>query len=336
MSIDAKANLRSVRDALRYAVTTFNESDLYFGHGQMDAFDEAVFLVMRALSLPVERLDIFLDAFLTMGEINSLLQLIERRVRSRMPAAYLLNESWLQGYRFYVDTRCIIPRSFIAELLKDELQPWVEDPNSVRRVLDLCTGSGCLAIMAANVFPYAEIDAVDLSLDALAVATRNVDEYGLRGRVRLLSSNLFEAVRGRRYDLILCNPPYVTTAAMDALPKEYRHEPKLALAGGNDGLDIVRQIVLQAREHLEENGQLILEVGDGRGALEQGFPDLPLTWLTTSAGDDMVCLIARQDLPEAAAPGESELAAANKAGAPAAKPAASRSIERSADAVKLK
>jgi ribosomal protein L3 glutamine methyltransferase len=311
-------------------VTTLSESDLYFGHGQMDAFDEAVFLVMRALSLPVERLDIFLDAFLTMGEINSLLQLIERRVRSRMPAAYLLNEAWLQGYRFYVDTRCIIPRSFIAELLKDELQPWVEDPHSVRRVLDLCTGSGCLAIMAANVFPDAEVDAVDLSLDALAVATRNVDEYGLRSRVRLLSSNLFEAVHGRRYDLILCNPPYVTTAAMDALPKEYRHEPKMALAGGTDGLDIVRQIIAQVRDHLEENGQLILEVGDGRAALERSFPEIPLTWLTTSAGDDMVCLIAQQDLPETAP------APASKPEAAPARAAGSRAAERNADTVKLK
>jgi len=212
MTIDAKANLRTVRDALRFAVTRFNEAGLSFGHGQVDAFDEASFLVMRALSLPLERMDIFLDAFLTMGEINSLLQLIERRIKSRMPAAYLLNECWLQGYRFYVDTRCIIPRSFIAELLKDELQPWVPDPNAVRRVLDLCTRSGCLAIMAANVFPDAEIDAIDVSLDALAVATRNVEEYGLRTRVRLLSSNLFEAVEGRFYDLILCNPPYVSDA----------------------------------------------------------------------------------------------------------------------------
>jgi ribosomal protein L3 glutamine methyltransferase len=297
MSIDAKANLRSVRDALRYAVTTFNEADLYYGHGQLDAFDEAVFVVMRALSLPVERLEIFLDAFLTMAEINALLQLIERRVRSRMPAAYLLNEAWLQGYRFYVDTRCIIPRSFIAELLKDELHPWIEDPRAVRSVLDLCTGSGCLAVMAASVFPEAEVDAVDLSLDALAVATRNVDEYGLRDRVRLLSSNLFEAVEGRRYDLILCNPPYVPSTGMETLPKEYRHEPRMALDGGADGMDLVRKIVGNARSHLTDNGVLVLEVGDGRAALEGIFPKLPLTWMTTSAGDDMVCLALHRDLP---------------------------------------
>ena len=297
MNIDAKANLRTIRDALRFAVTSFNEAGLFFGHGQVDAFDEAVFLVLRALSLPVERLEIFLDAFLTIGEINSLLQLIDRRVRSRLPAAYLLNEAWLQGYRFYVDTRCIIPRSFIAELLKEELQPWVEDPQAIRAALDLCTGSGCLAVMAAHAFPKAEIDAIDVSLDALAVATRNVDDYGLRARIRLLSSNLYEAIEGRRYDLILSNPPYVTQAAMDALPAEYKHEPPMALAGGADGMDLVRTIVRKAHAHLKPGGLLLVEVGDGRDAVERVFPDLPLTWLTTSAGDDMVFLARQEDLP---------------------------------------
>lgn len=297
MNIDAKANLRTIRDALRFAVTTFNEAGLFFGHGQVDAYDEAVFLVLRALSLPIERMEVFLDAFLTIGEINALLQLIDRRVRSRLPAAYLLNEAWLQGYRFYVDTRCIVPRSFIAELLKDELQPWVEDPMAVRSALDLCTGSGCLAIMAAGAFPEAQIDAIDVSLDALAVATRNVEEYDLRSRVRLLSSNLFEAIEGRRYDLIISNPPYVTQASMDKLPPEYRHEPRVALAGGNDGMDLVRTIVRRAAAHLEPGGLLIVEVGDGRAAVERSFPDLPLTWLTTSAGDDMVFLARQEDLP---------------------------------------
>ncbi len=298
ISIDAKANLRTIRDTVRFAVTRFNEAGLFFGHGQIDAYDEAVFLVLRALSLPLERMEVFLDAFLTMGEINSLLQLIDRRVRSRLPAAYLLNEAWLQGYRFYVDTRCIVPRSFIAELLKDELQPWIADPAAVHEVLDLCTGSGCLAIMAAHVFAHARVDAVDVSVDALAVAGRNVEDYGLRARVRLLSSNLYEAIEGRRYDLILCNPPYVTGAAMDALPQEYRHEPRLALAGGADGMDLVRTIVRKARSHLAPGGVLVVEVGDGREAVERSFPDLPLTWLTTSAGDDMVFLAHEEDLPQ--------------------------------------
>jgi len=297
MNIDAKANLRTVRDALRFAVTSFNEAGLYFGHGQIDAYEEAVFLVLRALSLPIERMEVFLDAFLTIGEINELLQLIDRRTRSRLPAAYLLNEAWLQGYRFYVDTRCIVPRSFIAELLKEELAPWVADPMEVRNALDLCTGSGCLAVMAAHVFPEAEIDAIDLSLDALAVATRNVEDYDLRSRIRLLSSNLFEAIDGRRYDLILSNPPYVTQASMEKLPPEYRHEPRMALAGGNDGMDIVRTIIREAKSHLTPGGLLVVEVGDGRAAVERSFPDLPLTWLTTSAGDDMVFLAQQEDLP---------------------------------------
>ncbi len=297
MNIDAKANLRTIRDALRFAVTSFNEAGLYFGHGQIDAYEEAVFLVLRALSLPIERMEVFLDAFLTIGEINELLQLIDRRTRSRLPAAYLLNEAWLQGYRFYVDTRCIVPRSFIAELLKEELAPWVADPMEVRNALDLCTGSGCLAVMAAHVFPEAEIDAIDLSLDALAVATRNVEDYDLRSRIRLLSSNLFEAIAGRRYDLILSNPPYVTQASMEKLPPEYRHEPRMALAGGNDGMDIVRTIIREAKSHLTPGGILVVEVGDGRAAVERSFPDLPLTWLTTSAGDDMVFLAQQEDLP---------------------------------------
>lgn len=297
MNIDAKANLRTIRDALRFAVTNFNEANLYYGHGQVDAFDEASFLIMRALSLPVERLEIFLDAFLTIGEINSLLQLIERRVRSRMPAAYLLNEAWLQGFRFYVDTRCIIPRSFIAELLRDELQPWVDDPTAVNRVLDLCTGSGCLAVLAASVFPNAQIDAVDLSMDALAVATRNIDDYNLRSRVRLVSSNLFDALAGQRYDIILCNPPYVTTESMDQLPPEYRHEPQMALAGGHDGMDLVRHILQEAHNYLMPGGSMFVEVGDGREVLERSFPDLPLTWLSTSAGDSMVFMVHQEDLP---------------------------------------
>ena len=299
MNIDAKANLRTIRDALRFAVTRFSEANLFYGHGQVDAFDEASFLIMRALSLPVERLDIFLDAFLTIGEINSLLQLIERRVRSRMPAAYLLNEAWLQGYRFYVDTRCIIPRSFIAELLREEMHPWIEEPASVRRVLDLCTGSGCLAVLAANVFPNAQVDAVDLSVDALAVATRNIDDYSLRSRVRLVCSNLFAELMGQRYDVILCNPPYVTNASMEQLPPEFRHEPRMALAGGEDGMDLVRTVVRESRAHLEPDGVIFVEVGDGRDAVERSFPDLPLTWVDTSAGEDMVFMAHQKELPVA-------------------------------------
>ena len=297
MTIDAQANLRSLRDVLRYAVTRFNERPMFFGHGQVDAFDEAAFLVTRAMKLPMERMEIFLDAFLTHAEINTLIELIERRVKKRVPVAYLLGEAWLQGYRFNVDSRVIIPRSFIAELLKDQLSPWVADPGAVRSALDLCTGSGCLAIIAADVFANAKVDAVDISVDALAVATHNVEEYGLGDRVRLTESDLFHALGASRYDLILCNPPYVTDQALSKLPREYSHEPTLALAGGPDGLDIVRKLVAEARAHLNPQGLLVVEVGDGRAAVEREFPRMPVVWATTSAGDDMVFVARAEDLP---------------------------------------
>ncbi|HEU0202665.1 MAG TPA: 50S ribosomal protein L3 N(5)-glutamine methyltransferase [Burkholderiaceae bacterium] len=296
MSIDAQANLRTLRDVLRYAVTRFNESGIYFGHGQIDAYDEATFLVMRSLHLPIERLDVFLSAYLTHAEINSLLQVIDLRVKKRLPAAYLLKEAWLQGYRFYVDNRAIIPRSFIAELLKDALDPWVADPGEVREVLDLCTGSGCLAVIAADVFPNAKVDAVDVSKDALAVARRNVEDYHFNERVRLLESDLFSNLAQHRYDVILCNPPYVTDASMAKLPKEYQHEPKLALAGGADGMNVIRRLLKEARSYLKRGGVMIVEVGGERATVEKQFKDVPMTWLTTSAGDDMVFLVRQEDL----------------------------------------
>lgn len=296
MTIDAQANLRSLRDVLRYAVTRFNERSIFFGHGQVDAFDEAALLVMRAMKLPLERMDIFLDAYLTHAEINTLLELIERRVKKRVPVAYLLGEAWLQGYQFFVDARVIIPRSFIAELLKEQLAPWISDPGSVRSVLDLCTGSGCLAVIAADLFANAKIDAVDISVDALAVATRNVEEYEVADRVRVIESDLFQELGNARYDLILCNPPYVTDQALARLPQEYSHEPTLALAGGPDGLDIVRKVVSEARAHLNPQGLLVVEVGDGRPAFEREHPQMPVVWATTSAGDDMVFVARAEDL----------------------------------------
>ena len=295
--IDAQANLRTLRDVLRYAVTRFNEAQLAFGHGQADAFEEAAFIVMRSLKLPTERLEFFADAYLTHAEINDLLQVIDRRVKKRLPAAYLLNEAWLRGYRFYVDERVIIPRSFIGELLDDGLAPWIQERNAVTEVLDMCTGSGCLAIMAADVFPHASVDAVDISADALQVARRNVADYQLEQRVTLVKSDLFSALGTKRYDLIVCNPPYVTDGAMTRLPVEYTHEPKVALAGGADGMNFIKTLVRQARGHLKRGGLLIVEVGDGRAEAEKTFGDLPLTWLTTSAGDDMIFLARQEELP---------------------------------------
>lgn len=296
MSIDAQANLRTLRDVLRFAVTRFNESKVFFGHGQADAFDEAVFLVMRSLNLPIERLDVFLDAYLTLAEINMLIQQIDQRVKKRVPAAYILKEAWLQDYKFYVDERTIIPRSFIAELLRDELQPWVAEPGKVTDVLDLCTGSGCLAVMAADIFPRAKVDAVDVSKDALVVAKKNVTEYRLEDRISLHEGDLFAPLTGRKYDVILCNPPYVTDASMARLPKEYTHEPKLALAGGSDGMNVIRRLLKDARAHLKRDGVLIVEVGGERATVEKQFKDIPMTWLTTSAGDDMVFMTRHSEL----------------------------------------
>jgi ribosomal protein L3 glutamine methyltransferase len=297
MTIDAQANLRTLRDVLRYAVTRFSESDLSYGHGQANAFEEASFIVLRSLKLPLDKLEFFADAYLTHAEINALLQIIERRVKQRIPAAYLLNEAWLMGYQFYVDRNVIVPRSFIGELLRDDLQPWVEDPEGVTDILDLCTGSGCLAVMAADAFPNAKVDAVDISPDALQVARRNVDHYHFGDRITLIQSDLFDALDTKRYDIILCNPPYVTDEAIAKLPKEYQHEPKLALAGGADGMALVKNIVRQARGHLKRNGLLFVEVGDGRRAVERALGDIPMTWLTTSAGDDMVFMARQEELP---------------------------------------
>ena len=297
MSIDAQANLRTIRDVLRFAVTRMNEGGVYFGHGHADAVDEALFLVLRSLQLPVDRADIFLDAFLTHAEINSLLQMLDQRVRKRIPVAYLVREAWLQGYRFYVDERTIIPRSFIAELLKDGLAPWVQKPEAVADVLDLCTGSGCLAVIAADAFPKAQVDAVDVSPDALAVAKRNIADHQMTGRVSALQSDLYGDLPSKRYDVILCNPPYVTDDAMASLPREYQHEPKLALAGGADGMAIVRRVVRGARGYLKRGGLLFVEVGGGRAAVEQALKDVPMTWLTTSDGDDTVFMARQEELP---------------------------------------
>jgi ribosomal protein L3 glutamine methyltransferase len=297
MTIDAQANLRTIRDALRFAVTRMHELDAFFGHGQGDAVDEAMFLVLRSLKLPLDRADLFLDAFLTHAEVHMLLQTIDQRARKRIPSAYLLREAWLQGYRFYVDERALVPRSFIGELLKDALAPWVSSPSEVSNVLDLCTGSGCLAIIAADVFPNATVDAIDVSTDALAVAQRNVGDYGFSKRINLLTSDLYEAAPSKRYDIIICNPPYVTDASMATLPREYQHEPKMALAGGPDGLNLIRRVLRGSRGYLKRGGLLFIEVGDGRAAVEAAFGDIPMTWVTTSAGDDMVFMVKQEDLP---------------------------------------
>ena len=295
--------LLTLRDWLRHAVSRFSEAGLFFGHGCDNAFDEAVWLILHTLHLPPnvigERLDSFLDARLTRAERVAVNSILELRVVSRQPSAYLTHEAWLGEFRFYVDERVIVPRSYFAELLAEGFSPWIDDVEEVRTALDLCTGSGCLAILMAHAFPHARIDAVDLSADALTVAERNVADYALEERVSLIESDLFAGLQGRRYDLILSNPPYVTAEAMRELPQEYRHEPQLALAAGEDGLDIVRLILARARAHLEPHGLLAVEVGHNRDIVEQAFPHLPFTWIDTASAEGKIFMLQAEQLPQA-------------------------------------
>lgn len=289
--------LVTLRDWLRYAVTRFNRAQLFFGHGTDNAWDEAVYLMLHTLALPLDRLEPFMDACIPIEERVTLLEVIERRVESRMPAAYLTGEAWLAGYRFRVDPRVIVPRSYFAALLADGLSPWIDDPEALTRVADVCTGSACLAIMMAHTFPNAEVDAVDLSADALAVAADNVADYALEAQVHLHQGDALTPLAGQRYDLILSNPPYVTAEAMAALPAEYRHEPEMALAAGDDGLDVVRSLIAQARAHLNPGGLLMVEVGHNRHLVEAAFPDLPLTWLSDDHAEDMIFMLREDELP---------------------------------------
>jgi ribosomal protein L3 glutamine methyltransferase len=288
--------LSTIRDLLRYAVTRFNTAKLFFGHGSTNALDEAAYLILHTLKLPLDKLDPFFDARLLQEEVDAVLRVIEQRADERLPAAYITNEGWLGGYRFYVDERVIVPRSFIAELIPEQFSPWVDNPDKVNNILELCTGSGCLPIMLADAFPNAHVDAVDISTDALEVAKRNVTEYELEHRINLIESDLYANVPEYKFDLIITNPPYVNSGSMDKLPPEYLREPQIALAGGTDGMDLVRKIVAGAGQRLTPNGLLMVEIGNEREFAEAAFPDLNLTWLTTSAGDDMVFLITADQL----------------------------------------
>ncbi len=291
---------RTPRDWLRYAVGRFRSEKLAFGHGATTALDEAAYLILEGLHLPIDTLDPFLDARLTRGERERLEALIEARATTRKPAAYLLNRAYIQGVPFYVDERTIVPRSFIGELLMTafiEPNALTGDPEDVARVLDLCTGGGSLAVLAARVFPNAAIDAADLSAEALAVARRNVEEHGLRGRIRLFEGDLFEALPpANRYDVILTNPPYVDTEAVAAFPPEYAAEPSLAHLGGADGLDLVRRILAEAPSRLTERGVLICEIGERRDILSRDYPHFPFVWLDTQESEGEVFGLRAEDI----------------------------------------
>lgn len=288
--------LFTIRDWIRFTVSRFEEAGLFFGHGTDNAYDEAVWLVMRALHLPMDTLENFLDASLTLVERKHLAHLIERRITERVPTAYLLREAWLRGFKFYVDERVIVPRSFIAELLDDGLLPWIDYPEMVESAADICTGSGCLGILLANAFPDAQIDVVDISPDALAVCNINIANYGLQYRINAVQSDMFSALQGRTYDLIISNPPYVDAPSMAELPVEYRNEPQIALGSGADGLDHTHTLLTQAASYLNQGGILVVEIGHNRDVLMDAYPDVPFTWLEVAAGDQFVFLVTREQL----------------------------------------
>jgi len=300
----ASGELKTLLDFVRYAVGRFVEAKLVFAHGTTDPVAEAAFLVCEILHLHPDQFETFATARVTAREAKAILEVIARRVTTRKPAAYLVNKIYMRGLPFYVDERVIVPRSFIGELLDshfsgqgdDDGGALMSDPASVENVLDLCTGSGCLAVLASRSFPNARIDAVDLSKDALEVAARNIADYGLEHRVTLHRGDLFKPLGHRRYDLIISNPPYVDAKGMAELPRECRAEPKLAFDGGADGLDIIRRILDQAGQHLSPRGGLLCEIGRGREWLEAAFPQLPMLWLDTEESDGEVFWIGAADL----------------------------------------
>lgn len=295
MTRATKPSLVTLGDFFRFAVRRFRAARLAYGHGTTNSVDEAAFLVLEGLRLPVHTLDPWLDLKPTAAERARLLTLIEARVALRLPAPYLVGAAYMHGVRFRADKRALIPRSFIGDLLIGGALP-IGDPSRVHRVLDLCTGSGCLAILAALVFPRARIDAVDLSAGALALARRNIADHRLDDRITIHRGDLFAPLGNGRYDLIISNPPYVDGRGMAKLPPEYRHEPRMALAAGDDGLDLVRRILAEAPRHLTKNGNLLCEIGRGRRPLETAYPRLPFLWLDTEQSEGEVFWIARKDL----------------------------------------
>jgi ribosomal protein L3 glutamine methyltransferase len=292
----AAEELFTIRDWLRFTVSRFEESGVFYGHGTDNAYDEAVWLVMSALHLPHDTLENFLDASLTEQERRHVAHLIERRVTERIPTAYLLREGWLRGYKFYVDERVIVPRSHIAELLEEQLAPWIENPELIQSAADICTGSGCLGILLAHAFPNAAVDVVDISPDAINVANINIANYGLEERVTAIQSDMFKALKGKTYDLIISNPPYVDAQSMTALPQESRNEPQLALGSGTAGLNHTHILLCEAPKHLNKGGLLVVEIGHNRDALLDAYPNLPFTWLEVEAGSEFVFLLTKEQL----------------------------------------
>ena len=289
--------LSTIRDWIRYAFSQFEVSDIFYGHGADNSYDEAIWLIMSGLHLPMDTLENFLDANITSTERDHLANLIEQRVINHTPTAYLVKEAWLHDFKFYVDERVLVPRSFIAELLLDDsLSPWIEFPEMVESAADLCTGSGCLGILLAHAFPDATVDVTDISPDAIDVSNINIANYGLEEQVTAIQSDMFTALAGKTYDVLISNPPYVDAPSMTTLPTEYRNEPQLALGSGTDGLDHTHTILREAANYLTDEGVLIVEVGHNREALLEAYPAVPFVWLDTSAGDQFVFLLTKAQL----------------------------------------
>lgn len=295
---EAKQHLLTINDWIRYSVTNMESHGVFFGHGSSNAYDESVYLVLRALNLPLEQLNPFLDARVLPSEAERIANWIERRCTERLPLPYIIGEAMLTGRRFIVDENVLIPRSFIAEVLETRLEHWIDNPDDTGTILDLCTGSGCLAILAAEAFPDAIVTASDISPAALAVARRNLELHH-REDIDLIEADLFDSDAFEQYDLIICNPPYVNELSMDDLPPEFLSEPELALAGGADGMALVRRILQRAAAHLNPQGSLVLEIGNEKDNFDAAFPDLDVTWIEVSAGREQVLVVTRDQLASA-------------------------------------
>lgn len=296
---EAILELETIRDMLRWIVSQFYAGNLFFGHGTDNAWDEAVALVLHALHLPPDINPQVIDARLTVNERRKIVRLALRRIKERIPSAYITHEAWFAGLPFYVDQRVLIPRSPIAELIEQHFSPWIAEEN-ISRVLDLCTGSGCIAIVCALTLPDVKVDAVDISQEALEVAKLNVEKHHVKEQVRLIHSDLFAELKQEKYDIIVSNPPYVSTTELAQLPEEYHHEPALGLAAGSEGLDFAIRILREAANHLTENGILIVEVGNSEEALVERYPQIPFTWLEFQRGGGGVFLLIKAQLEQAA------------------------------------
>lgn len=299
-SIDIKAaieELVTIRDLIRWAVTEFEKAGIYYGHGMGNALDEAVFIILSALKLPLNITESYFESRLTRAEREMVLKLYYRRITERTPAAYLTNEAWFAGLKFYVDEHVLVPRSPIAELIEKQFEPWIE-PDKVERILDLCTGSGCIGIASAYAFEWAEVDLADISPEAIEIAQKNIENHQLQEQVTVYQSDLFSALEGQKYDIIVSNPPYVDAIDMSILPDEFKQEPELGLAAGEDGLDLVKVILKQAANYLNPEGILVVEVGNSQFALEELLPEVGFYWLEFERGGQGVFLLTYEQLKE--------------------------------------